>query len=61
MRIQDLAPAEMAKRLVDQCGSTDLARRTAEALTSENFAMNPTDSRYWGDVAEVLRNSMVSQ
>jgi hypothetical protein len=51
----------MAKRLVDQCGSTDLARRTAEALTSENFAMNPTDSRYWGDVAEVLRNSMVSQ
>jgi hypothetical protein len=61
MRIQDLAPAEMAKRFVDQCGSMDLARRTAEALASENFAMNPTDSSYWHEVAEVLRNEMVSQ
>jgi hypothetical protein len=61
VRIQELPPAEMAKRLVDQCGDQDLARRTAEALTSENFAMSPTDSKFWNEVAKVLRNEMVQQ
>lgn len=54
-------PAEMAEQLVRECNSKDLALRTAEALTSTNFAMNPTDSKYWQAVAEVLRNEMVSQ
>ena len=54
-------PAVMAKRLVDQCGDRDLARRAAERLTSDHFAMNPTDSRFWHEVAKVLQNEMVSQ
>ena len=49
-------PAEMAQQMVDQCGGRAMALRTAEALTSTNFAMNPTDSKYWQQVAEALRN-----
>jgi hypothetical protein len=56
-----LQPAEMAKKLVDQCGDPDLARRTAERLTSEHFAMNPVDSRFWHEVAKVLQNETVRQ
>jgi hypothetical protein len=51
----------MAKRLVDQCGDPDLARRTAEFLVCEHFAMNPTDSRFWNEVAKVLRSHAVTQ
>lgn len=54
-------PAEMAKQLVDQCGSRDMATRTAAALMSTNFAINPTDSKFWQAVGEVLRNEMVAQ
>lgn len=54
-------PAEMAKQLVGQCGSRDMAVRTATALMSTNFAMNPTDSKFWQAVAEILRNEMVAQ
>jgi len=57
----NIEPAEMAKKLVDQCGGPDLARRTAERLTSEHFAMNPTDSRFWHEVAKVLQNETVRQ
>jgi hypothetical protein len=52
-------PADMAERLVAHCGDRDLARRTAERLTSEHFAMNPTDSRFWHEVAKVLRSTTV--
>ena len=54
-------PADMAKRLVDQCGDRDLARRAAERLISDHFAMNPTDSRFWHEVAKVLQDGVVSQ
>lgn len=53
-------PQEMAQKMVRECGSRDLALRTAEALTATNFAMNPTDSKYWESVADVIRNEMVS-
>lgn len=54
-------PAIMAKRLVDQCGDKDLALRTAQFMVCEHFAMNPVDSRFWNEVAKVLRNEMVAQ
>jgi hypothetical protein len=61
MTDRNLLSATMAKRLVDHCGDKDLALRTAERLTSEHFAMNPVDSRFWNEVASVLRNEMVAQ
>lgn len=51
-------PVEMARNLVQRCSDPALALRTAETLTSKNFAMNPTDSQFWHAVAEVLRNAM---
>jgi len=59
--VRNPEPAEMAKRMIDQCGDPDLARRAAERLTSDHFAMNPTDSRFWHEVAKVLQSQMVQQ
>lgn len=54
-------PRAMAELLVAQCGDKDLARRTAERLTSDHFAMNPTDSKFWHEVAKVLQDEAVPQ
>jgi hypothetical protein len=48
-------PCAAARDLVERCRDRELALRTAEQLTAEHFAMNPVDSKFWHEVAKVLR------
>jgi len=53
--------AAVAAQLVKHCGDRDKAIRIAEGLISRHFLFSPRESQFWKDVAEVLRNEMVSQ